>query len=598
MPAPLARGRHGAVVAPHHLATAAGLGILRAGGSAVDAAIATNAALAVVMPNGCGIGGDAFWLIWDAAAGRQTALNGSGRAPAAADAAAWRRAGRRDRCRSSARARSRRPGAVRSWSAAHARHGRLSREAILAPGHRARRGRVPGLDGYIAAVEVERRHAMRASDDLPDRGCRLGVRPPTERPPLATRRESSACRRSAGRSSGSRAAGFDDLYEGDLAARQAAAASPRPARRITAADLRAQGATWEEPIGLDYRGVRATTHPPNSSGVVALEILGLLARFEPPGTERLRPGRRRPTPAGSISASRPPSSRWPTATPSSPIRRSPTTPTGWLLSDENLAALAACIDEGGRPRRPHALVPRGGGTIYLAVVDGEGNAVSLIQSNYKGFGSGVLDPATGIHYHDRGSFFTLLEGHPNELAPGKRPLHTLLPGMLFRDGRPWVVAGSMGGDAQPQIHAQVVSALVDGGVDVATAVGAPRWFVEPEEHFAPPVDVRLEPRFAPGIAAALARPRPSGDRGRPFVGLLGHCHAIELVAGGAAEADGFACRRDRSAQRGAAGRLVTPLGGCRRSAEGHRKDRASGPHGGAESLAKFVLTVASPQFRC
>ena len=117
----------------------------------------------------------------------------------------------------------------------------------------------------------------------------------------------------------------------------------------------------------------------------------------------------------------------------------------------------------------------------------------------------MVDPGTGIHYQNRGSYFSLDEGHPNRLAPGKRTLHTLLPGMLFRDGQPgpWVVAGSMGGDAQPQIHAQLVSALVDGGVDVATAVAAPRWYVEPADHFAPPLDVRLEPRHAPGVAEAL-----------------------------------------------------------------------------------------------
>ena len=213
-------------------------------------------------------------------------------------------------------------------------------------------------------------------------------------------------------------------------------------------------------------------------------------------------------------------------------------PGEWLLSDENLPALAACIDQERAAPAPEALVPRGGGTIYLAAVDGEGNAVSLIQSNYMGFGSGVLDPETGIHYHDRGSFFTLREGHANELAPGKRPLHTLLPGMLFRDGRPWVVAGSMGGDAQPQIHAQVVSALVDGGVDVATAVGAPRWFVEPRSTSPRRWRCASSPASPPGSPEALR------DLGHPLTELdafdstVGHCHAIELVAGGPAAADG------------------------------------------------------------
>ena len=533
VPAPLARGRHGAVVAPHHLATAAGLGVLRAGGSAVDAAIATNAVLGVVMPQGCGIGGDAFWLIWDAATGRQRALNGSGRAPAASDAAAWRAADIATMPLIGPRSITT-PGAVRSWGAAHARHGRLARDAVLAPAIELAAGGFPAWDGYIEAVEASAER-FTSSDDLPDRGAGWASvhRPHGRRwqpgevvrlPALARSLERLAT------------AGFDDLYEGELAARQcaglAAAGSP-----ITAADLRAQGATWEEPIGLEYRGVRATSHPPNSSGVIALEILGVLGRFEPP-------------PAGAFGPAGVDDARWihlgieasklamadRDALLADPAHAED--PTEWLLSDENLRALAARIDDGRAAPAPEALVPRGGGTIYLAVVDGAGNAVSLIQSNYMGFGSGVLDPETGIHYHDRGSFFTLREGHANELAPGKRPLHTLLPGMLFREGRPWVVTGSMGGDAQPQIHAQVVSALVDGGVDVATAVGAPRWFVEPEAHFAAPVDVRLEPRFAPGIARALR------DLGHPlteidaFDSTVGHCHAIELVAGGPAAPDG------------------------------------------------------------
>jgi gamma-glutamyltranspeptidase len=529
VPAPLARGRHGAVVAPHHLATAAGLGVLRAGGSAVDAAIATNAALGVVMPHGCGIGGDAFWLIWDAATGSQTALNGSGRAPAAANPAAWRNAGRSTLPLIGPLTITT-PGAVRSWGKAHARYGRLSRDAIVAPAIELAAAGFPAWDGYIEAVESSAA-VYAVSEDLPDRGAGwASVHRPHGRPwrPGEVVRLPALARSLERLTS----AGFDDLYDGELAARQcaglAAAGSP-----ISAKDLRAQGATWEEPIGLDYRGVRATSHPPNSSGVIALEILGILARFEAPPARAFGP-------AGVTDA------RWVhigleasklAMADRDALLADPAVAadaTNRLLSDDHLADLASRIDAERAAPAPPALVPRGGGTIYLAVVDGQGNAVSLIQSNYKGFGSGVLDPETGIHYHDRGSFFTLQEGHPNELAPGKRPLHTLLPGMLFRDGRPWVVAGSMGGDAQPQIHAQVVSALVDGGVDVATAVAAPRWFVEPDVHFAPPVEVRLENRFSPGIARALR------DLGHPvtdldgFDSVVGHCHAIELLAGGPA----------------------------------------------------------------
>ena len=186
-----------------------------------------------------------------------------------------------------------------------------------------------------------------------------------------------------------------------------------------------------------------------------------------------------------------------------------------------------------------------GGTIYLAVVDADGNAVSLIQSNAAGFGCGVLDPATGVHFQNRGASFSLDPSSVNVLEPGKRPAHTLLPGMLFREGerRPWVVAGSMGGDIQPQIHAQLVSALVDGGADVATAVAAPRVVVEPAGSPAPPVAVFTDGELAPGVADGLLQ--RGHDLGRVgYDGSLGHEHAIELIDGGPADRGTLAAATD------------------------------------------------------
>jgi gamma-glutamyltranspeptidase/glutathione hydrolase len=189
---------------------------------------------------------------------------------------------------------------------------------------------------------------------------------------------------------------------------------------------------------------------------------------------------------------------------------------------------------------PASTNPPGGGTVYLAAVDAEGNAVSLIESVYQAFGSRFADPTTGIVYQNRGAYFSLDPAHPNVLAPRKRTLHTLLPGMLFRDGQPgpWIVAGSMGGDAQPQVHAQFVSAVVDGRLDVRTAVAAPRWFVEPRGPFEPPTDVRLEPRHAPGIAEALRGLGHDLVPTAPFDSDLGHEHAIELLDGGPASDGG------------------------------------------------------------
>ena len=521
------------MVAPHHLATSAGLGILAAGGSAVDAAIATNAVLAVVMPNGCGIGGDAFWLIWDEATGHQTALNGSGRAPAAADAGSLRRAGRTAMPLRGPLSITT-PGAVRSWGEAHRRHGRLSRDAILAPAIELAAGGFPAWDGYIGAVEATA-EVYAVGEDLPDRGAGWAS---VHRPAGRAWRPGELVRLSALARTLERlaTAGFDDLYDGDLADLQAAGLRAAGSQ-ITTADLQAQGATWETPIAIDYRGTRVTTHPPNSSGLVALQILEMLERFEPPAASAF--GLAGVADAGWIHIGLEASKL--AMADRDAFLADPAAvdvPVEWLLSAERIAELAARIDRRRATPPPAGTNPPGGGTIYLAVVDAEGNAGSLIESNYMGFGSGVLDPVTGIHYHDRGSYFSLREGHPNELAPGRRPLHTLLPGMLFRDGRPWVVAGSMGGDAQPQIHAQVVSALVDGGVDMATAVGAPRWFVEPEEHFAPPMQVRLEPRFRARMAEELAALGHPVTLVEPFDGLLGHCHAIELVAGGPAVAGG------------------------------------------------------------
>ncbi len=531
-PVPLVRGARGAVVAPHHLATAAGLHVLRIGGSAVDAAIATNAVLGVVVPNHCGLGGDAFWLIWDAAGSRQVALNGSGRSAREIDAATLRERGvttmpRRGPLTITV------PGAVRSWADAHQRFGRLTPAQVLAPAVELARDGFPAWGEFIGAVEATTR--LLAGQPGSGAGFAAVYRPhgrpwlPGERvrlPALADTLETLARE------------GFDAFYDGDLGERQArglaAAGSP-----IRIEDLREHTSTWGEPISIDYRGVRVTTHAPNSSGLVALELLGLLERFEPPGPAAFGPD-------GVADA------RWihlhleaaklamadRDAYLTDPAARD--VPVEMLLDRDRLADLSAKIDltRASAPRA--ASNPVGGGTVYLATVDSAGNAVSLIESNYLGFGSGVVDPETGIHYQNRGSYFSLDEGHPNVLEPGKRTLSTLLPGMLFRSDRaePWIVAGSMGGDAQPQIHAQFVSAVVDGGLDIRTAVTAPRFYVEPADHFEPPTSVYLEPRHAGGIDDAL---RAIGHELVPtaaFDSTLGHEHAIELSGGGPAEPGG------------------------------------------------------------
>ena len=345
--------------------------------------------------------------------------------------------------------------------------------------------------------------------------------------------------------------GFDAYYDGELGERIAHGLTTAGSA-ITLEDLREQRSEWTTPISTTYRGTRVTTHPPNSSGLVALEILNVLGRFEPPSAARFD-GRGWSDPAWihlQLEAAKLAFAHR-DAHLSDPAFRD--VPVERLLSGDHAAELAARIDPSRADLDPAPARVLVGGTIYLAVVDAHGNAVSLIQSNAAGFGCGVLDPATGVHFQNRGASFSLDPSSVNVLEPGKRPAHTLLPGMLFREGerRPWVVAGSMGGDIQPQIHVQLVSALVDGGADVATAVAAPRVVVEPAGSPAPPVAVlhRRRARAGRGRRPAPAGPRPWPGRLRREPGARARDRADRRRPGGPRHAR----RRDGPAKRGAPG---------------------------------------------
>ena len=541
-PIEVARGARGAVVAPHHLATRAGLSVLAAGGHAVDAAIATNAVLGVVMPNGCGLGGDAFWLVWDEAAGEQVALNGSGRAPAGADPAALRARGM-DRLPLRGPLTITVPGAVRSWADAHRRWGRRSRDEILGPAIEHAMAGFPAWAGLIEAIDV-------ILDSVGDAKWAAGLRRVWGANGRSWRAGEQVRLPALGSTLSALARdGFDSFYDGDLGERVAAGLAGAGAP-FAVDDLRRHASTWAEPISTTYRGVRVTTHPPNSSGMLALEILNVLERFDP-GSRGAFGGQGwrdaawlhlQLEAAKLMFADR---EAYLTDPESRPV------PVDRLLSTEHAAELAARIDPVRADPAPPPARTLVGDTVYLGVVDADGNAVSLIQSNAAGFGSGVLDPVTGVHFQNRGASFSLDPDHPNVLAPRKRTVHTLLPGMLFRAGErhPWIVGGSMGGDIQPQIHVQLVSALVDGGADLARAVAAPRVVVEPDGWFAPPLAVIADGDLAPGVENSLVARGHALRRGA-YDGSLGHEHAIELVAGGPAHGGSLVAVTDpRSAGR-------------------------------------------------
>ncbi len=523
VPAQVARGTRGAVASPHHLASEAGLGVLRAGGNAVDAAIATNAALAVVSSYMCGLGGDAFWLIWDGE--RQYGLNGSGRSAAGASLEAARGAGL-ERIPLRGPWSVTVPGGVRSWGDAHARLGRVEWASLFAPAIEL------ADDGFAATAGWQRAVEGGAVAYGEDGDWAQTFRPAGEPWRIGARVRLPALARTLGRLAEE---GPGALYEGAVGRRSAAYLEQQgsPIRHTDLADHRSD---WAEPVSTRYRGVTATSHPANSCGPIALELLNILGEMAPPAPDAF-------TAAGVTDADwlhacleagrltlldRDSAITDPEATASASLER--------LLSRERARELRARIDPHAMtPPKPHVLPgPARGGTIYLATADRRGGAVSLIESNYAGFGSGLVDPETGIGFQNRGAFFRLEPGHPNALAPRKRTMHTLTPGMLFRDGRPWVVHGSMGGEIQPQVFAQVVSALVDGGLDLAGALAAPRWAADVEEHYGPPVLSTLESRYPPAIFEELERRGHRIHRAGAFDSGLGHAHAIELLW----EADG------------------------------------------------------------
>jgi gamma-glutamyltranspeptidase len=528
------RGAHGAVASPHHLATQAGIDMLRRGGTAVDAAIATNAALSVVASYMCGLGGDAFWLIWDVDAGQALALNGSGRSGEGATIEAARSAGLSEM--------SVRgpwtvtvPGAIDSWREAHARFGKLAWADLLGPA-------IELADGFPASATwtdtVERAASVYGEASDWARTFRPNGRAWRVGELVALSGLAATLRILASE-------GAEAAYSGALAQR-AAAYLGESGCPLLPADFAAHRSDWGAPIATTYRGVTSLSHPPNSCGPIALETLNILSCFEPP-------------PSGAFDGRGVNDARWvhlgleasrlALADRDALLTDPEHMPPGaleTLLSGGHAAELAGRLDPDGVLQPEPSSLPRGGGTIALATADRWGGLVSLIESNYGGFGSGLVDPETGIAYQNRGSFFRLDPDHANALAPGKRTVHTLTPGMLLRDGLPWIAHASMGGEIQPQVFAQFVSAVVDGGVDVGTAVASPRWVTRIGRHLGPPALSVLESRYHLAVTQGLRDRGHEVEVVEPWSSEMGHEHAVEIVrdASGAGTSPTYAAAAD------------------------------------------------------
>lgn len=456
-------GRRGMVAASQPLAVAAGLEVLAAGGNAADAAVATAAALNVTEPTSTGIGGDCFALFYDVQTGHISALNGSGRAPAGLTLERLAAEGFNHELPPYHAHTVTVPGACAGWCDLVERHGRLPLPRILAPAIRLAEEGFPvaPLTAYFWQRGAERQ--LRTAPGgleltLDGRGPRAGelFRNPGLGRTLRAVAEGGKCA----------------YYEGPIA--EAVATVLQAAGGcMTVEDLAAHTSTWEQPISTTYRGLRIWECPPNGQGLAALLALNILEGYDLAALDPLAPERLHLT----IEAMRLAfaDARWYVADPAfSPA------PLAALLAKSYAETRRKLID----PRRAtidqqHGTPVAGSDTVYFCAVDGDGNACSFINSNYMGFGTGIVPAGWGFTLQNRGHNFSLDARHPNALAPRKRPYHTIIPAMATReaDGSLYAALGVMGGFMQPQGHMQVVVGLAEDGLDPQAALDRPRFCI-------------------------------------------------------------------------------------------------------------------------
>ena len=504
--------RRGMVGASNPLAAQAGLNILRQGGNAADAAIATSAVMNVTEPGSCGVGGDCFALFFDAKTKRVSALNGSGRAPMALTLEATQQLGWRTMNPRHAHAVTV-PGAVRGWEDLLSRHGTMALADVLVDAiHYAE-------DGYPTAPVFGKRWQMSAdflraavhADEYLPNGEPPRPGQVVQLPGLAKTLRMIA------------EGGADAFYTGPVADAIVATLGSQGGL-MSHDDLKRHRSTWDEPIATDYRGITVVECPPNGQGLTALIALNIAERFDLAAMAWDSPQRLHLM-AESMRLA------WADARHYIADMSQAEVPLESLLSKSYAAERARLISPSSTMNPPptHGEMPGGSDTIYLSVVDGAGNACSFIKSLYMGFGVGMVAQGTGVWLQNRGAGFSLVPGHANCLAPGKRPYHTIIPALALKDGELYASFGVMGGFMQPQGHFQVISALVDDGLDSQEALNRPRWYIEGGD---PGGALHLEEGLPVKTMAALAdlghRIVPEAGMGR---GVFGRGQVIRRVDG-------------------------------------------------------------------
>ena len=459
------------------LAAQAGLRMLAAGGSAVDAAIAAAATLTIVEPVSNGLGSDAFAILWDGS--QLHGLNASGTAPAAWDTAYFnRKHGGKYPVRGWDTVTV--PGAVSAWAALHEKFGKLPFADLLAPAiELAERGH--GVAGI-----VQQKWASQVPELSSQPGFAQAFMPRGRAPAVGERFVFADAGRTLRRIAETRGR---DFYEGQTA--QALVAHAREnGGSMSLADLAGYRPDWCGTIQKDYRGFTLHEIPPNGQGIAALMALGILSNFDmaqyPPDSVETRHLQIEAMKAAFADVYR----------YVADIRHMTDVTPAHLLDDAYLAQRARRISMDRATDFAHGMPPSGG-TIYLTAADASGMMISFIQSNYMGFGSGVVVPGVGVSLQNRGYCFSLDESHPNCVAPGKRPFQTIIPAFLMKDGAPQMSYGVMGGNMQPQGHMQTLTRMLDHRQNPQAACDAPRWKVQRG------LRVDIESTMEPAVIEAL-----------------------------------------------------------------------------------------------
>jgi len=447
--------QNGMVATSQPLATQVGLDILKRGGNAIDAAIAANAMLGLVEPTGNGIGGDLFAIVWDAKTKKLYGLNASGRSPRSLTLDYFKQQGL-EKIPSFGPLPVSVPGAVDGWFELHGRFGSMPMASLLSPSiEYAEKGfPVSELIAYYMQRSVDQLEKYKGFKETFMPNGKAPVKGQVfKNPNLAATYSKIA------------SGGRDAFYKGEIA-RVIAAYMEDQGGFLSYEDLATHTSEWVNPVSTNYRGYDVWELPPNGQGIAALQILNILEQYDIEGM-----GFGSAEYVHTFVEAKKLAFEDRAKYYADPAFQK--IPVDWLISKQYAQERKALINPKKAAKHYDAGLNEGD-TIYLTTADKEGNMVSLIQSNYRGMGSGMTPDGLGFILQDRGEMFSLKEGHFNVFAPGKRPFHTIIPAFVTHNGKPWLSFGVMGGGTQPQMHAQVIVNLIDFGMNLQEAGDAPR----------------------------------------------------------------------------------------------------------------------------